>query len=318
MPLLLLTNNLMAKNEFKNSKIAIIGAGAVGSTTAYVATLKNLAAEILLIDVNEKKEQGEVMDIDDTLCLVETGCVKCGSFKDAADADIIVITAGVPQKPGETRLDLVNKNKSILTSIFKQIGRLKNNTIVLIVANPVDILTYLAQKITKLPPGQVFGSGTTLDTARLKTDIGRKLKIDSHNVHGFVLGEHGDTEFVGWSTVTVGGISIKNLPEFNEKLALSLEEKVKKAAYEIINRKGATFYGIALVISDIIEAIIFNQHKILPVSARVHDWNGISDVCLGAPAIIGRSGVEKHWPVELSAHEKVLLKKSADNLKQYL
>ncbi|KKQ27058.1 MAG: L-lactate dehydrogenase [Candidatus Magasanikbacteria bacterium GW2011_GWC2_37_14] len=308
----------MSETKFNKSKIAIIGAGAVGSTAAYVATLKNLAAQIILIDVNETKEAGEVMDIADGLCFVDTGCVKGANFKDAADADVIVITAGLAQKPGETRLDLVKKNATILKSILKQIGKIKSTSIILMIANPVDILTYLAQEWSGLPKNQVFGSGTTLDTARLKTELSHLLKISSHNIHGFVMGEHGDSEFVAWSTVNVGGVAIEKTKLLDKKQYPQIAERVKKEAYEIINRKGATFYGIAMVISEIIEAILYDQHKILPISARLKNWQGISDVCLGAPTVIGRCGVIKHWPINLNANEKKKLQKSANTLKGFL
>jgi len=304
--------------NFTNTKVAIIGAGAVGSTAAYVATLKNLAAEISLIDVNEQKEAGEVMDIADGLCFVETGCVKGANFKDAREADVIVITAGAAQKPGETRLDLVKKNANILQTILKSIGKFKPTAILIMVANPVDILTYLAQEWSGLPKNQVFGSGTTLDTARLKTELGHTLKVSSQSIHGYVMGEHGDSEFVAWSTVNVGGMHISETKMLSPKLYQKIEERVKHEAYEIINRKGATYYGIALVISDIIEAVLFNQHKIMPVSSRLNNYNGVSNVCLGAPTVIGRTGVIKSWPTKLSATEKTKFKKSAATLKKYL
>ncbi|MBI4992713.1 MAG: L-lactate dehydrogenase [Candidatus Magasanikbacteria bacterium] len=300
------------------SKIAIIGAGAVGATTAYTATLKNLAAEILLIDVNETKEEGEVMDIADGLCLVETGCVKGADFKDARDVDIIVITAGAPQKPGETRLDLVKKNTEIQKSIFKQIGKLKSTAIIIMVANPVDVLALVAQKLSGLPRQQVFGSGTTLDTTRFKATLAKKLKVSPQSVHGYVLGEHGDSEFVAWSTVTVGGVPVDKIKEITAKDKIEIEKKVKKEAYEIINRKGATFYGIALVLSDIIEAILYNQHKIMPISSMLLECQGVNNVCLGMPAVLGRGGVEKIWPLQLNAKEKKKLQNSAKVLKQYL
>lgn len=308
----------MPQTKFNQSKIAIIGAGAVGSTAAYVATLKNLASQIILIDVNEAKETGEVMDIDDGLCFVGTGCVKGANFKDAADADIIVITAGLAQKPGETRLDLVKKNAGILKSIFKQIGKFKSTAIILMIANPVDILTYLAQEWSGLPKNQVFGSGTSLDTARLKTDLGLLLKVSPHNIHGFVMGEHGDSEFVAWSTVHVGGLNLEKTKLINKQQCQKIAEQVKHEAYEIINRKGATFYGIALVIANIIEAILFDQNKILPVSTRLNNWHGINNICLGIPAVIGRSGVVRHWPINLNAKEKKQLQKSANTLKGFL
>ena len=308
----------MVQNIFNKTKIAIIGAGAVGATSAYVATLRNLASQIILIDINEDKEAGEVMDIDDGLCFVETGCVKGADFKDVCDADIVVITAGLAQKPGETRLDLVKKNSAILKSIIKSIGKFKPTTIILMIANPVDILTYLAQEWSGLPKSQVFGSGTGLDTARLRTDLGHFLKISPKSIDGYVMGEHGDSEFVAWSTVAAGGIPITKIKSANKKVLTEIENKVKKEAYEIISRKGATFYGIGLVVSDIIEAILFDQHRIMPISSRLNNYNGVNNICLGVPTVIGRSGVEKIWPIELNSEEKKRIKKSAETLKKYL
>lgn len=305
------------KPTFPSYKVAIIGAGAVGSTAAYATAIKNIASEIVLIDINDKKEHGEVMDIIDGIDFFETGTIKDGDFKDARDADVVVITAGVPQKPDETRLDLVNKNKKILTSIFKQVGKLKKTTIVLIVANPVDILTHLAQKITKLPKSQVFGSGTGLDTARLHTTLSKKFHVSSKSIDGYVMGEHGDSSFVAWSTVTIGGIPTNKL-KLSAQEKNTIEKQVREKAYKIINSKGATFYGIGLVISDILEAILYDQHKIMSVSTRLSDWNGISDVCMGVPAVIGRKGVEKIWPVVLPPNEKNKLVQSAKELKKYL
>ncbi len=256
------------KTIFPSYKVAIIGAGAVGSTAAYATAIKNIASEIILIDINEKKEHGEVMDMCDALSFLETGKIKGGDFKDARDADVIVITAGAPQKPGETRLDLVDKNKKILTSIFKQIGKLKKTTIVLLVANPVDILTHLAQKITKLPKSQVFGSGTGLDTARLRTILAQKFNVSPQDINGYVMGEHGDSEFVAWSTVTIGGMPVDKL-KLKAADKKRIEKDVREKAYKIINCKGATFYGIGTVISDILEAIFYDQHKIMPISTRL-------------------------------------------------
>lgn len=298
-------------------KIAIVGAGAVGSTTAYALMLRNLAAEIILIDVNEKKEEGEVMDLDDALSLVETGNIKEGKFPDAADADIIVITAGIAQKPGESRLNLVKKNKDICQSIFKAIGKIKPTGIVMVVSNPVDIITYWAQELSGLDRSHVFGTGTSLDTARLRTEVSKVLKVAAVNVDGYILGEHGDTEFDALSTVSVGGIAAKDLGLTKVQMD-EIDGKVKNAAYEIINRKGATFYGIALVVADLVEAILFDQHKIVPLSVRLENWNGISGVCLSVPAVLGRNGVEKIWPVVLTNEEIGRFKKSAVEIKKFL
>jgi len=300
------------------NKIAIIGAGTVGSTAAYTALLKNIAAEILLIDINETKEEGEVMDMSDGICFVDTGCIKSADFIDARDADIIVITAGAPQKPGETRLDLVEKNKQIITSIFKAIGKLQSHTIVIMVANPVDVLTHLAQQISGLPHNQVFGSGTGLDTARLRSELADTLGVSAQSIHGYVLGEHGDSEFVAWSSVHVGGLPINAIKHIQKKTRTHIEACVRKQAYEIINRKGATYYGIGMVISELLEAIVYNQRRIMPVSTNLNKWNGISDVCLGVPAIVGKNGIESVWPLTLTSDEIKKLKASAKTIKKYL
>ncbi len=306
----------MKKPVFSSTKVAVIGAGAVGSTTAYTIMQKNIASQVVLIDINEKKEKGEVMDIGDGMCFSETGCVRGANFKDAADADIIVLTAGAAQKPGETRLDLVNKNKSIVASIFKQIGRIKSSAIIIVVTNPVDIITHLIQQISRLPQKQVFGTGTGLDTARLHSALAHYFKVNGQSISGFVMGEHGDSEFVAWSTVSIGGVPAKEL--LSTKEMKEIENKVKNEVYEIISRKGATFYGIAMVVSDIVEAIFFDQHKVLPMSARLDDWNGVNGVCLGAPTVIAREGVIKHWPAKLDRAEKKKFQSSAKTIKKYL
>lgn len=306
------------KTSINRTKIAIIGAGAVGSTVAYTATMKDIAAEIILIDKNEAKEEGDVLDIGDGLCFVETGCMKGAQLKDARDADIIVLTAGAPQKAGETRLDLTNKNIEITKEIFKGIGKIKKTSIVLVVSNPVDIITHLVQKLSGLPKNQVFGTGTSLDTARLKTQLGQVFGVSTKNVHGHVMGEHGDSEFVAWSTVSIGGVLIQDMPGFNQTLANKIEESVKHEAYKIINDKGATFFGIAQTVTNILQAILFDQHSIIPVSTYVEKYNGVSGVCIGVPAVIGRLGVEKIWPVELSAVEKKKFQKSAETLRAHL
>jgi len=300
------------------SKIAIIGAGNVGAAVAYALTLKNMVAEILLIDVNQEKETGEVMDIASGLCFVDTGSIKTGEFKEVQSADIIIVTAGAAQKPGDTRLDLLEKNKQITKSIFKSIGKLNHDAIIIMVSNPVDVLTYLVQEITGLPKNQIFGSGTSLDTARLRSHVARILGVSAQSVHGYVMGEHGDSEFVAWSALHVGGQSVKNIKQLNAATRNKVEKSVRSEAYEIIKRKGATFFGIATAVAEIIEAVLYDQHKILPVSTRVDRYNGVSNVCLGVPAVIGRRGVERVWPLHLPADEKKKFQASAKVLKTYI
>lgn len=307
----------MRKANSLLQKIAVIGAGNVGSTVAYTLMLKNLASQIVLIDVNEAKEKGEVLDIDDGLCSVETGCVIGGKFKDAADADLIILTSGIAQKPGETRLQLAQKNKLVAKSVFKKIGKIKKSAIVIVVSNPVDVITYVVQQITKLPKNQIFGSGTSLETARLKTNLSKHLKVNSSSIDGYALGEHGDSGFVAWSTVTVGGSPITKFIKSNKELD-KIEKQVKNEVYEIIKRKGATFFGIATVVSDLVEAVFLNQRKVMPVSTRLSNWNGISGICLSVPAIIGKKGVEKVWPLKLTPEEKKKFADSAKKIKSYL
>jgi len=298
--------------------LAVIGAGAVGATVAYAATLKNLCSEILLIDRDEDKEAGEVMDIADGLSVVETGMVRRADYKDARRADIIVVAAGAAQKPGETRLDLVEKNTAIQREIFKRIGKLKKTAIVIVIANPVDVLTHVIQELTGLPHGQVFGTGTTLDSARLKTELARTLDVSPHDVQGFVLGEHGDSEFVAWSTVTVGGVAAKEIKALTAQKKKAIEKRVRTEAYRIIACKGATHFGIASITADILEAIVFDQKRVLPVTTHLTRWNNVSNVCLGAPAVIGRGGAERHWPLRLSSDECRALKHSAKTVQQFL
>ncbi len=298
--------------------IAIIGAGAVGSATAYALAMRDIAAAILLIDADEEKESGEVMDIGDALSHTETSSIRGADFSDAKDADIIIVTAGAAQKPGETRLDLVKKNTAIMKEIFGAIGQMRDDAIVIMITNPVDIMTQLVQELTGLPHSQVFGSGTTLDTARLKHALGETLGVSPQNIHGYVLGEHGDSEFVAWSTVEVGGIPIRKIKSMTKDRLSEIEEQVRGSAYEIIHRKGMTNYGIGATVVNIVEAITHDQHLILPVSTRLTGWNGISGVCLGAPAVIGEGGVERLWPLVLPWAEKKKLRRSAGVVRKYL
>lgn len=302
----------------KTNKIAIIGAGMVGATTAYTLAIKNIASEIVLIDVNEAKEEGEVMDINDVLSLTETGEIKGGDYKDAADADVIIITAGLPQKTGDqSRLELVSKNREIMKSIFQQVGQIKPSAVIIVVSNPVDVMTYIVQELSGLPHNQVFGTGTSLDTARLKTEISLVLKVNAQSVDGFILGEHGESEFAAWSTVNVAGAPIRE--KISDQAVLDeVEKKVREEAKNIIDRKDATYYGIAAVVIDIVEAVLHDQNKVMPISARVKDWNGVSDICIGVPTVICREGVKSIWPLELNSEEKEKFQKSAGVIKEYL
>jgi L-lactate dehydrogenase len=245
-------------------RIAVVGTGMVGSSFAYAAMIKGLAAEIVLIDASEEREAGEVMDLSHGLIGTKTGSVRGGNFKDCCNVDVIVITAGAAQKPGETRLDLVGKNIKILKSIIRKMGKLRSDTVVILVSNPVDILTYVAKKTIKLPESQIFGSGTSLDTSRLRYNVSQMFGVNLHNVHGYVMGEHGDSEFVAWSTANISSTPMSKL--LTKKQMKDIQTKTMRAAYEIIQRKRATYYGIGLVICELVEAVLKDSKKIVPVS----------------------------------------------------
>ncbi|MBU1018149.1 L-lactate dehydrogenase [Patescibacteria group bacterium] len=302
--------------KVRKTRIAVVGTGMVGSSFAYAAMIKGLAAELVLIDVSEEREEGEVMDLAHGLIGTETGNVRGGHLRDCGDVDIIVITAGVAQKPGETRLDLIKKNTKIMKGIIKKMGKLRSDTVVIIVSNPVDVLTYIAQQHIKLPKGQIFGSGTSLDTSRLRYIISQKLGVNLHNVHGYVMGEHGDSEFVPWSIANVSGLPIKKM--LTVKDMSDIERQTMRAAYEIIQRKRATYYGIGVVITELVEHVLHDRKFVIPVSTEPGSAYGIKGVCLGVPAILGRCGVEKVWKLDLTKVEMGKLKKSAEILKKYL
>lgn len=296
--------------------IAVIGAGAVGSHICAAGILKNLPAEFLLVDLNEKLESGEVLDLRDSLLFSNSKNISGADFGDEKlrNADIFVITAGVAQKPGETRTELLAKNAKILLSIKKGIGEIKKDAVIILVSNPVDVLTALAAETFGLPTGQVFGSGTALDSSRLRWHLAEKYGVHPKSVHGFVFGEHGDSEFVAWSGVSIGGKNI-NLSEAEKN---KIEEQTRREAYEIIERKGATFFGIGATTADILSVVISDTKKILPVSTVLHGEYGISGVALGTPVVVGSKGAEKIWEIPLSDSEAESLKNSAEKMRELL
>lgn len=298
------------------STIAVVGTGMVGSSFAYAALIRGLAAEIILIDASEEREQGEVMDLAHGLIGSETGNVRGGQLKDCQQADIIVITAGAAQKLGETRLDLVNKNVGVLKSIIKGMGDLRPSAIVVIVSNPVDILTYMARKLIRLPENQIIGTGTSLDTARFRYLISRELNVNLHNVHGYILGEHGDSEVPAWSLTTVGGVKATELLSAAQQKKIF--EGTKNAAYQIIQRKQATYYGIGITIVGLVERIVYDQKSIVPVSVNPKGLYGIRDISIGITAVLGVQGIKKVWELPLSVSEKKKLVQSAAALKAIL
>ena len=307
--------------EVNPRKAAVIGCGFVGSATAFTLMQSRLFSELVLLDVNMEKADGEAKDIAHGIPFAGQMKIYAGTYDDAADAAIIIITAGANQKPGETRLDLVQKNTAIYQSIIPEIVKRDFGGILLIVSNPVDILTYVALKLSGLPEKRVLGSGTVLDTARLKYALGEHLGVDSRSVHSFIIGEHGDSEIAAWSSTNVSGIPLNEFCEmrghFNHDAAMdAIAEKVKNSAYEIISKKQATYYGIAMSVKRICECIVRNERSILPVSAMMHGEYGIEDITLSMPAILGIGGVETHVPIALSEEEAEKLVESAKKLKE--
>mgnify|MGYP001009671325 FL=1 len=310
-------------SEVNDRKVAIIGCGFVGSSSAFALMQSGLFSEMVLIDADVNRAEGEALDISHGLPFAKPMKIYAGGYEDIADAAIVIVTAGAGQKPGETRLDLVKKNVEIFKSIIPEIAKQDFHGVLLIVANPVDILTYVAAKLSKLPQGRVFGSGTVLDSARLKYLLGEHLDVDNRSVHAFIIGEHGDSEMAAWSSANVSGIPLNDFCEMrgyfkHEESMKKILEEVKNSAYEIIEKKHATYYGIAMSVRRICEAIIRDEKSILPVSSIQKGEYGIENVALSIPAIVGREGVERVVPIKLSDTEKEELIKSAETLKNVL
>ena len=304
----------------EKNKVAVIGCGFVGSACAFTLMQHSLYSEMVLIDVDRSRAEGEAMDISHGLLFAKPINIYAGGYDDLADASMIIITAGANQKPGETRLDLVRKNTKILLSVLAEIEKRNYRGNILIVSNPVDILTRVAQRHSALPEERIFGSGTVLDTARLKYLLGEHLSVDSRSVHAFIIGEHGDSEIPVWSSANVSGVPLHDFCEMrgyydHDNAMLEIGESVKNSAYAIIERKGATYYGIAMAVLRICEAVVRDEKSILPVSAALHGEFGIEGATLSVPAILGKNGAEKIVPISLSESELTRLRYSADMLK---
>lgn len=305
------------------SKIAIIGAGFVGASAAYNIAIRRTVSEIVLIDVNQNKAKGEALDINHGLCHMEQMNIHAGDYTDCADADIIVITAGLNRKPGETRLDLANKNLPIARDITQNIMKHYKNSIILVVSNPADILTYVIQKWSGLPAFKVIGTGTALDSARFRYYLANKLGVDVHNVHGYVIGEHGDTQVPLWSATQIAG---QNVDEYcdasgstcSEIDKQEIENKTKNGGAEVIRLKGATYYAIAGTVENIVEAIIGDKNSIKTVASVVDGPYGIHDVALSLPSLINAKGVESIIRYAITKEEEAALAKSAAAMKAFL
>ncbi|HHT26008.1 MAG TPA: L-lactate dehydrogenase [Firmicutes bacterium] len=304
-----------------SARVAVIGTGFVGSTFAYTVMLRGVAAELVLIDVNKDKAEGDAMDLNHGLPFARPMRIWAGDYEDTAEADVIVIAAGASQKPGETRLDLVRKNTEIFRSIIGQIMEHNPKGIILVATNPVDILTYASLKLSGLPPNRVLGSGTILDTARFRYLLGMYADVDPRSVHAYILGEHGDTELPVWSLADIGGMPI---PEFfktsgkpyDTKQAEELFQGVRDAAYTIIEKKGSTYYAIAMGLERIVECILRDENSVLSVSTLLSDFHGVSDICLGVPAVINRTGVSRVIELPLNPEEQAAFRHSAKVLQE--
>lgn len=313
----------MKKQTINSKKAVMVGCGFVGSASVFALMQSGLFTEIALIDADEKKAEGEAMDISHGIPFASPMKIYAGTYDDVADAAIVIISAGAGQKPGETRLDLVHKNVAIFKSIIPEIAKRNFAGILLVVSNPVDILTQVAVKLSGLPENRVIGSGTVLDTARLRNALGEHLEVDSRSVHAFIVGEHGDSEVVVWSSANVSGVPLSEMCEMrghykHKEDAKEIAAAVKNSAYEIINRKHATYYGIAMSVKRICQAIMRDEKTILPLSHMIHGIYDIEGISLSMPVIVGADGVESDMPINLNGEEALKLKESADALKKII
>ena len=305
------------------NKITIIGAGSVGSTIAYTMAVSGIASEIVMVDINVEKALGEALDIRQGTPFCSPTNIYAGSYQDAKDSDVVVLTSGLARKPGQSRLDLAQTNVNITKSIIPEITKYAPNALYVIVSNPVDILTYQFHKTSGLKENQIIGSGTILDTARLRSRLAEYYSINQQNVHAYVFGEHGDSSFVPWS---IGNISNMNIDTYHERVAAKnpmipplvhseVETYIRKSGGKIIERKGATFYAIAVSVCHICKCLFNELDTTLTVSSMLHGEYGIEDVCLSIISVVGRNGVIGKLDVPLSNEEVALLNKSAGNLK---
>lgn len=302
-------------------KISVIGTGFVGSTVAYTLVMKGIASEIILVDANPARAEGEAMDISHGAPFAKSSIIKAGSYEDTKGSDVVIITAGTNQKPGETRMDLITRNAAIMREVAAKVAEQSPNAVILVISNPVDVMAYIAREVTGFPKHRVIGSGTVLDSSRFRYLLAHRFDVDPRNVHGYIMGEHGDTEFPAWSLVNIAGMSIDEASELfgqeiNDEIRQSIADATRNAAYEIINRKGATYYGIAMSATRIVEAIVRDERSIMTVSSQLHGEYDIDDLYLSVPAILGEHGVEKILTPHLSDLELENLHRSADALRE--
>ncbi len=304
----------------RRTKIAIIGAGSVGATVAYACQIKGVAQSIALVDTNAKKVRAEVLDLNHGRQFAQVEVLGSDDYEVVRDSDIIITTAGAKQDPGQTRMDLAATNVAIMRSVMDSCLRVAPDAMHLVVSNPCDVLTYAALKFSGLPPWRVMGSGTVLDSSRFRFLLAQQCRVAEANVHAFIVGEHGDSELPLWSIANVGGVPISEFrPEGRDPLTAeeraSIKDSVVNAAYEIIEGKGATWYAVGLAVARIVEAILDDQRRVLPVSSLLRDYRGVSDVCLSVPTVLDQTGVAQVLDVPMSDEELAGLRASAETVR---
>lgn len=312
---------MLARSQYFHApKIALIGIGFVGSSFAYSLMIHGTVSEIVLIDIDRKRAEGEAMDLNHGLSFVQPARIWAGDYADCEGADIVVITAGLAQKPGESRLKLVDRNIEIFRQIIPKIKEYNKKCILLVATNPVDIMTYASLKLSGFPSSRVIGSGTILDTSRLRYLLAEYLRVDPRNVHAYIIGEHGDSEVPVWSLANVAGTRLKDCcpicgQEYDELHLNTMFEQAKTAAYKIIELKGRTYYAIGLGLTRIVESIIRDENAVLTISSFLQDYYGVSDICLSVPTIVNRNGVREVLKLPLEEEEIKQFQNSASTLR---
>ncbi len=311
----------MGEKSKNGTKITILGAGNVGATIAYTFAVSGTCSDVVLVDINKAKAKGEAMDIRHGVSFGHNVEITDGTYEDAKDSDIVVVTLGLARKPGQTRLDLAQANVNIIKEVMPQVAKYAPDAIYVVVSNPVDILTYTILKCTDLTPNQVIGSGTALDTSRLRSSIADHVGLSPNSIHAYVLGEHGDSSFIPWSITNIAGIPMEEYCEDQEHADLDEDEiidEVRKAGAEVIKRKGATFYAIAMSVNKICDSILRDANNIITVSTLMDGRYGISDVCLSLPAVLGSNGIEREVSPKLTDEEVAKLQNSAKALRSVI
>jgi L-lactate dehydrogenase len=313
----------MTTEDNRSQKVGLVGTGLVGSSFAYALMQRGIASELVLVDANADKAVGEMMDLNHGLSFTKPMKITAGNYSDLAGSKVVVITAGTSQRPGETRIDLLARNAAIFRSIIPEVVKHNPGGIILIATNPVDILTFISLKESKLPPEKVIGSGTILDTARFRFLLGQYYEVDTRSVHAYIVGEHGDSEIPLWSMANIGGVRLQEFAPLKNKLYDQEEMNklfisVRDAAYEIIKRKGASYYAIGLGLLSIVEAILGDYRSVLSISTLMTGQYDARDICLSLPSVVGENGVEEILTLSMNTEEQEGFRASADKLKAIL